>query len=211
MSLSGITNPITTADTGLHELARACNWELARSAAVPGAVRASLVHNWRGLAGADLSDRVLRHWPATLNRGELDQSNDAWMAAAAWLTLHQLLITHGWRGDASAFAADWHRLVLGKLARPARWALRAWGLERAVDHLPQLWGHAFRAPAPLHSLKDGALTLEFAAHELLDVPLARLLLACQARAACELLTGHAQSIEFNQLQLGWSLRLRNLS
>jgi hypothetical protein len=211
MSLSGITNRSTSAVTGLESLARACDGELARSAAVPGAVRASLVRDWRGLAGADLSDRVLRHWPANLNRGELDQSSDAWMAAAAWLALHQLLIIHGWRGDALAFAQDWHQLVLAKLGRPARWALRAWGLERAVGHLPQLWGHAYRAPVPVHSLRDGALTLEFAAHELLDVPLTRLLLACQARLACELLTAHAQSIEFQQLNAGWSLRCRNLS
>ena len=199
------------AETGLEPLARACNWELARSAAVPGAVRASLVRDWRELAGPELSERVLRHWPADLHRGELDQSSDAWMAAGAWLALHQLLITHGWSGDAQAFAEDWHRQVLAKLGRPARWALRAWGLERAVPHLPKLWGHAYRAPVPLHSLTDGALTLEFAAHELLDVPLARLLLACQARLACELLTAHSQSIEFKQLHGGWSLRLRNLS
>lgn len=196
-------------ETGLEPLARACNWELARSAAVPGAVRASLVRDWRGLAGPDLSDRVLRHWPENLHRGELDQPSDAWMAAAAWLSLHQLLIVHGWRGDAQAFARDWHRLVLAKLGRPARWALRAWGLERAVDHLPQLWGHAYRAPPPRPTLGDGALTLEFAADELLDVPLARLLLACQTRLACELLTGHSQSIEFRQLHGGWSLRCRN--
>lgn len=199
------------AETGLQELARACNWELARSAAVPGAVRASLVRDWRELAGPELSDRVLRHWPASIDKGELDQPSDAWMAAAAWLTLHQLLIAHGWRGDAYAFAEDWHRQVLAKLGRPVRWALRAWGLVRAIDHLPKLWGHVYRAPVPLHSLTDGALTLEFAAHELLDMPLARLLLACQARAACELLTGHSQSIEVKQLHVGWSLRLRNLS
>lgn len=192
-------------------LIRACERALAEPQAATGEVRASLLRDWRLLAGPELSEQVLRDWPAAIDLAELDRPAEAWIPAAAWLTLHQLLMVHGWRGDAQAFAEDWHRLVLGRLGRPARWALRAYGLQRAVQHLPQLWAHAYRAPPPQVQFDERTLNLTFAPHPLLDAPLARLLLACQGRLACEVLTGKAWIVESNELSNGWLLSLRNLS
>lgn len=211
MSSKGITNRLPGRETGWAPLIRACDRDLTEPAAVEGEVRASLLRDWRLLAGAELSAKILGAWPAAIDPGELDRPAEAWIPAAAWLALHRLLILHGWRGDAQAFAEDWHRLVLGRLGRPARWALRAYGLPRAVQHLPQLWAHAYRAPQPQVQLDDRTLTLAFASHPLLDAPLARLLLACQARLACEVLTGRIYSMEYKLLSEGWGLELPNVS
>lgn len=211
MSSSGIIDPPQAWEAGWAPLARACVGDLAETSAVAGSVRASLLRDWRLLAGPALSDQVLRHWPAAIDPRELHRPADAWIPAAAWLSLHQLLIVYGWRGDAQAFAEDWQRLVLARVPRPARWALRAYGLQRAVPQLPQLWPHAYHAPPPQVHLDGAVLTLEFARHPLLDAPLARLLLACQARLACGLLAGQTYSMEYDELPNGWRLRLRNLS
>ena len=183
-----------------------------------GLVRAGLIRDWQVLAGPDLAKAVHAKWHRIQAEHPdwppLDGVRDAdWIATGAWLTLHQLLIDHGWSGDPRSFARAWHPLVLQRVARPARWAIRAYGLARALGRVQDSWSQLYPGAPPSVALQGARVTLDFRDNPLIDQPLARLLLACQARLAGELLTGQPQVLQ-HQLGKGrWLLELsgRNVS
>lgn len=179
---------------------------------VAGQVRAGLVRDWQVLAGTQLARRVDGAWDL-LRASHHDWpplhglAGAGWIPTSAWLALHRLLIEHGWQGDSLGFARDWHELVLARVGRPAQWALRAYGLPRAILRVPEVWPQIYPGPAPEASLQNAQLQLDFADHPLLDQPLARLLLACQARLGAELFTGRAQVLRQECGPATWALKI----
>ncbi len=200
------------AGAGLPELADQCLKAWTADLQAQGQVRAALLRDWQELAGPGLVKTVEDAWPL-LGAGRDDWPSLAglergdWIATSAWLGLHRLLIERGWGGDPLAFASDWHERVLERFARPARWALRAYGLQRGVERLPEVWPQVYPGAVPQVGLSGSALTLVLSGHPLTEQPIARLLLACQTRLAAQLLTGQLQQLTQQVGQSSWTLRV----
>lgn len=202
----------------MAELAEQCRADWSADSAALGLVSGGLVRDWDLLAGPELANRAADAWPA-LGAGRSDWPalatlpTSPWIPAAAWLGLHRLLIEQGWHGDLLAFSRDWHDLVLARVPRAARWALKAYGLERALRRLPEVWPRVYFGDAPEAEVIATGLRLTFAGSPLTQQPLARLLLACQAQLGAELLTGQAYWVDQESAEGTWTLHLswRNCS
>lgn len=209
MCLSATTN-FPSPDTGLAELAEQCRADWRADNHAQGQVSGGLVRDWELLAGAELAKRVADAWPLlAADRADwpslAELPTARWIPAAAWLGLHRQLIELGWRGDPFAFSEDWHVRVSARFPRAARWALRAYGVPRALQRLPELWPRVYPGDAPQTEWTRTVLALTFGGDPLTEQPLARLLLACQARLAAELLTGHAHQVSQQQGNGTWKL------